>query len=106
MVAVHFPPLKELKPSAFKLLIYLLHRAEETGTDQWCLPLVDLAWESGLLSEGAERLPGKPHGNDGQLRNALQELVEKGYVEKSGRRGRHPNTYRLRRPPSRGTNSL
>ena len=34
MVAVHFPPLKELKPSAFKLLIYLLHRAEETGTDQ------------------------------------------------------------------------
>lgn len=106
MVAIHFPPLKALKPAAFKLLIYLLHRAEETGTDQWCMTLVDLAWESGLQSEGVQRFPGKPHGNDGQLRNALQELVEKGYVEKTGRRGRHPNTYRLRRLPSVEENLL
>lgn len=96
MVVIHFPPLKALKPSAVKLLIYLLHRAEETGTSQWSMPLVDLARESGLQSEGAARLPGTPHGNDGQLRNALEQLVQQGYVEKTGRRGRQPNTYRLR----------
>lgn len=99
MVCVHFSQIRELKPSAFKLYIYLLHKAKEIRKDSFSMTLVDMGRESGLQSESGWQPPGKPYGNDGQLRNALSELVKKGYVEKTGGRGRKPNTYHLLKKP-------
>lgn len=96
MVSVHFPALQDLKPGAFKLYVYLLHRAEQTGSDEITMPLVTLGWESGLQPDPGWRL-GKLHGFDSQVRRALGELIERGYVEKIAGRGRRPNTYRLTR---------
>jgi hypothetical protein len=88
-----FQRLKDLGPPAFKLYAYLIYRYEQ-GKDTLTIPLVDLGYESGL--QPARDYRGERHGLDGQVRNALNELIERGLVELVERgRGRTPNTYRV-----------
>ena len=95
MPYVDFEPLQHLKPAAFKLYVYFLHRAEATRTSTLHMPLADLGFSSGLLATSRWAPPALRHGNDGPVRTALAELVEKGFIEKTGRRGRRPNTYHI-----------
>ena len=102
MPYVDFAPLKELKPGAVKLWLYFLDQVEQTGKTTCQMSLAELGEESGLQSATVWRWTHQAHGNDGRLRIALEELIEKGFIEKQGgRRGRRPNTYRVvKRPPS------
>ena len=80
MPYVDFPAIQALQPAAFKLYVYWLHRAEQTGTHTGSLSLAQ-------------------HGIDGTVRRALAELITHGFLEKTGQRGRCPNTYRLLKTP-------
>ncbi len=71
---------------------------QNTQDNTLSMTLADLGWHSGLQSQERWRLPGKQHGNDGQLRSALEELIQKGLLEKNSNRGRRPNTYRIVNP--------
>ena len=57
--------------------------------------LAELGESSGLQATARWLPPALRQGNDGSLRRALDELVTKGWIEKTGRRGRRPNTYRI-----------
>ena len=97
MTDYRFPSLRDLKPSAFKLYYYFLYRSELDGTDTISIPLVELGHESGLQPYRAA-MYGKQHGNDGQVRNALLELVRHGFIELSETgRGRKANAYRIKK---------
>ena len=48
MPYVDFPAIQALPPAAFKLYVYWLHRAEQTGTYTWSVSLAQLGQESGL----------------------------------------------------------
>jgi len=91
MPFVNFASLKHLSPKAFKLYVYFLHLVQAKNTDRFALPLVDLGYETELQPFYTYR-PWR-HGKDGQLRNALQELIDLDLIEKHGQRGRAPNTY-------------
>ena len=95
MPYVEFNSIEDLRPSAFKLYVFFLHRVQQTGSDTVEMSLADLAFWSGLQAQGTWRTPGQSHGRDGRIRLALAELVEKGLIEKRGSRGRRPNTYRI-----------
>jgi hypothetical protein len=91
MPFVNFPLLQDLSPAAFKLYVYFLDQVQKTNTAHLARPMVALGYESGLQPP----CPYKAfrHGKDRQLRNALNELIEKGLIEKQGQRGRAPNAY-------------
>ena len=93
MPFVDFHSLQHLSPQAFKLYTCFLHLAQTHQSETLTLSLADLGSESGLQSYC--QWPALRHGNDGQLRRALTELLNSGLVEKQGRRGRKPNTYHL-----------
>jgi len=88
---VTFHPLRDLSPPAFKLYVYFLDRVQAKNTAVFSVPMVHLGYESGLQPECFH--PAFRHGNDRQLRNALEELIDQGLIEKQGHRGRAPNTY-------------
>ena len=97
MIQDDFASLQELKPSAFKLYVYLLNRADVTGSDAVTMPLADLAQNSGLQVVKAWQSE-KHHGSDGKVRRAIHELIVHGYIAQSGRgRGPTPNTYHILR---------
>ena len=96
MPYIDFMHLKELTPQAFKLYICFLHLSETRETNTFTLPLSDLGYISGLQTSSSYW--ASPHGNDGQLRRALAELIKNGLVQKQGQRGRSPNTYTLLHP--------
>jgi len=91
MPFVTFHPLRDLSPAAFKLYVYFLHLVQAKNTAAFSVPLVKLGYESGLQPECL--YPAFAHGNDRQLRNALEELSDEGLIQKQGHRGRAPNTY-------------
>ena len=91
MPFVTFHPLRNLSPPAFKLYVYFLDQVQAKNTAAFSVPLVKLGYESGLQPECL--YPAFAHGNDRQLRNALEELIDEGLIEKQGHRGRAPNTY-------------
>ena len=94
MILVDFAKLHDLKPVAFKLYVCMLDLAERTKTRDITMPLVDLGHESGLQPERKYR--PERHGLDGQVRRALRELIEQGYIEKTETgRGRQSNTYHI-----------
>lgn len=93
MPFLDFHALRHLSPQAFKLYACFLHLAQVRNTATLSLSLADLGQESGLAS--ACLAPALRHGNDGQLRRALTELLHSDLLEKQGRRGRKPNTYHL-----------
>ena len=99
MPYVDFFAIQALKPAAFKLYVYWLHRAEQTGTHTGSLSLAQLGRESGLQVHPTWRYPAAQHGMDGTVRRALAELITHGFLEKTGQRGRCPNTYRLLKTP-------
>lgn len=99
MPYVDFPQLQTLTPAAFKLYVYCLYLAEQTGVHTWSLSLAQLGRESHLPAAIPRRYPSQQHGQDGTLRRALAELVVQGWLTKTGRRGRRPNTYRLLKTP-------
>ena len=94
MPFVNFHPLQDLTPAAFKLYVYFLDQVQTRNTAVFAIPLVDLGYESGLQPPCP--YPAFRHGKDGKLREALQELTEKGLIEKQGQRGRAPNVYTVR----------
>ncbi len=96
MPCIDFISLKNLTPQAFKLYACFLHLAENKNTTTLTLPLSDLGEISGLQTYCP--YPAFRHGNDGQLRRALSELIQKGLIQKQGQRGRRPNTYTLLYP--------
>jgi|ETNmetMinimDraft_26_1059896.scaffolds.fasta_scaffold11167_3 hypothetical protein len=100
MPYIEFTTLQPLTPRAAKLYLYFLHRAEHTGQDTLSMSLAQLGQHSGLQTHAAWKAPSQWHGNDGAVRNALHELVQRGLIEKRAGQGRQPNTYRLllRRP--------
>ena len=91
MPFVTFHHLRNLSPPAFKLYVYFLHLVQAKDTSVFSVPMVHLGYESGLQPECFH--PAFRHGNDRQLRNALEELIDQGLIEKQGHRGRVPNTY-------------
>ena len=91
MPFITFHHLRSLSPAAFKLYVYFLDRVQSKNTSAFSVPLVELGYESGLQPECFH--PAFRHGNDRQLRNALEELIDEGLIEKQGHRGRAPNTY-------------
>jgi len=93
MLLVDFHALRHLSPQAFKLYACFLYLAQIKKSSTLTLSLADLGWESGLQTQCL--YPALRHGNDGQLRRALAELLNSGLVEKQGRRGRAPNSYHL-----------
>ena len=93
MPFLDYRALRHLSPQAFKLYACFLHLAQLRKTSTLSLSLVDLGEQSGLQT--ACLAPALRHGNDGQLRRALAELLHDGLLEKQGRRGRKPNTYHL-----------
>ena len=93
MPFLDFHSLRHLSPQAFKLYACFLHLAQVRKTSTLTLSLADLGEKSGLQSPCFA--PPLRHGNDGQLRRALTELLNAGLLEKQGRRGRKPNTYSL-----------
>ncbi len=99
MPYVDFTQIQTLPPAAFKLYVYWLHRAEQTGSQVCSISLAQLGQESHLQKHSSWRYPAQYHGIDGTLRAALKELVTQGFLEKTGRRGRRPNTYRLLKSP-------
>ncbi len=99
MPYVDFPAIETLKPAAFKLYVYCLDRVQKTGTHTWSLSLAELGRESGLQVHPYWRYPAAQHGVDGTVRRALAELITQGFLEKTGQRGRCPNTYRLVKTP-------
>lgn len=93
MAWVQFSPLRHLSPSAFKLYVYFLDSVQAKNCPTLTIPLADLGYDSGLQAPHPYR--ALRHGKDGQLRRALDELIEGGWIEKQGRRGKAPNTYRV-----------
>ena len=91
MTSVNFPLLQHLSPPAFKFYVYFLGQVQKTNTAVLARPLVELGYQSGL--QPPCRYPAFRHGQDRQLRNALNQLIEEGFIEKQGQRGRAPNTY-------------
>jgi len=91
MPFVNFSLLQDLSPAAFKLYVYFLGQVQKTNTAVLARPMVELGYESGL--QPPCRYPAFRHGQDRQLRNALNELITEGFIEKQGQRGRAPNTY-------------
>lgn len=91
MPLINFRLLRDLSPPAFKLYTYFLHRVQSQNTIHFTLPMVELGQESGLQPPCL--YPAFRHGKDRQLRNAIEELINTGWLEKSGHRGRAPNTY-------------
>jgi len=101
MPFVDFDSLQHLSPQAFKLYACFLHLAQTHHSETLTLSLAELGSESGLQTHWFVAAPR--HGNDGQLRRALTELLNSGLVEKQGRRGRKPNTYHLLNLPDTQT---
>ena len=96
MAYIDFSQWRDLSPAAFKLYVYFLHRVHTRNQAVFTLSLAQLGWESGLQAPGL--YPSLRHGKDGQLRRALQELIDRGLIEKHGQRGKRPNTYRVLEP--------
>jgi len=92
MAYIDFPQQRQLSPAAFKLYAYFLHQVQRQNQTVFTLSLAKLGQESGLQ---AFRWRTYPHGRDGQVRRALQELIDTGRIQKQGQRGRKPNTYRI-----------
>jgi hypothetical protein len=101
MPYVDFTQIQTLKPAAFKLYVYWLHRAEQAQTYTWSVSLAQLGQDSHLQVHPPWRYPAQYHGQDGTLRSALKELIDQGFLEKTGQRGRRPNTYRLLKSPEK-----
>lgn len=97
MAYVDFPQWCDLSPPAFKLYVYFLHRVQTRNQTVFALSLAQLGRESGLQ---AFRPRAYPHGRDGQVRRALQELIDGELIEKHGQRGKKPNTYRVLEHPA------
>lgn len=91
MPFLDFHLLRDLNPPAFKLYAYFLDQVQTRNTCCFTLPMVDLGEESGLQPPCL--YPAFRHGKDRQLRNAIKELIDTGWLEKTGQRGRAPNTY-------------
>ena len=91
MPLIDFHLLRDLSPPAFKLCAYFLHLVQSQNVASFSIPLVELGDESGL--QPPCRYPALRHGKDRQLRNAIAELIQEGFIEKHGQRGRAPNTY-------------
>jgi len=73
MTCVNFSLLQDLSPAAFKLYVYFLSQVQKTHIAVLARPMVDLGYESGL--QPPCRYPAFRHGQDRQLRNALNELI-------------------------------
>ncbi|MFQ5859390.1 MAG: hypothetical protein ACE5LU_27650 [Anaerolineae bacterium] len=101
MPVIDFEAIRDLKPPAFKLYVYFLDQFQTYHRPTLTIPLADLGYESGLQTPHPYR--ALRQGKDGTLRRALEELIQKGFLEKTGCRGRHPNTYRLLRTPRSGS---
>ena len=95
MPFMDFHLLRNLSPPAFKLCAYFLHLVQSQNTARFSIPLVELGDESGL--QPPCQYPAFRHGKDRQLRNAIEELINMGWLEKCGQRGRAPNTYTVLR---------
>ena len=93
MAYVDFPQWRQLSPSAFKLYVYFLHQVHTHQRAVFTLSLADLGEHSGLQAPCFQ--PALRHGKDGQVRRALQELIDRELIEKHGQRGKTPNTYRV-----------
>lgn len=93
MPFIDYFSLQHLSPQAFKLYTCFLYLAQIHESQTLTLSLAELGYQSGLQRHCP--YPALRHGKDGQLRRALSELLNSGLVEKHGRRGRAPNTYRL-----------
>ena len=91
MPFVNFHLLRDLSPAAFKLCVYFLDQVQSKNASVFSIPLVELGFESGL--QPPCWYPAFRHGKDRQLRNAIAELIDEGFIEKQGQRGRAPNTY-------------
>ncbi len=91
MPFVNFHLLQHLTPAAFKLSVYFLDQVQSKDASIFSIPLVKLGFESGLQPPCWHQ--AFRHGNDRQLRNAIAELIDEGFIEKHGQRGRRPNTY-------------
>jgi hypothetical protein len=91
MPYMDFYLLQDLSPAAFKLYAYFLHLVQSKNVAAFSLALVKLGYDSGL--QPSCPYPAFRHGKDRQLRNAIEELINKGWLEKCGQRGRAPNTY-------------
>ncbi len=91
MPSVNFHLLQHLTPTAFKLSVYFLDQVQSKDASIFSIPLVKLGFESGLQPPCWHQ--AFRHGNDRQLRNAIAELIDEGFIEKHGQRGRRPNTY-------------
>ena len=96
MACVTFQQLRHLSPSAFKLYLFFLDQVQTTNRPTLTISLANLGYESGLQAPCP--YPALRHGRDGQVRNALIELIDIGLIEKRGQRGRAPNTYRVHDP--------
>ena len=94
MPFVQYHLLHHLSPAAFKLYVFLLDLIQDNKTSTFSIPMVELGYRSGLQPPCI--YPAFRHGKDGQLRKALSELINANFIEKSGQRGRAPNTYTLR----------
>ena len=97
MACVHFPRLRALSPSAFKLYVFFLDRVQKRNNPTVRISLADLGYESGLQAPCP--FPALRHGRDGQVRKALRELIDRGLIQKQGQRGKAPNTYQVMNAP-------
>ena len=91
MPFVNFYLLRDLSPAAFKLSVYFLDQVQSKNASAFSIPLVELGDDSGLQPPCWQK--AFRHGKDRQLRNAIAELIDEGFIEKHGQRGRIPNTY-------------
>ena len=91
MPSMDFHLLQDLSPAAFKLYAYFLHLVQSRHSAVFSIPLIDLGYNSGLQPPCLYK--AFRHGKDRQVRNAIEELIAKGWLEKCGQRGRAPNTY-------------
>ena len=94
MVQIDFSGLRDLSPSAFKLMVFFLDQVQTRQTSTFSLSLAELGYEAGL--QPPVRYPALRKGRDSQVRHALQELIDRGLVEKQGQRGPVPNTYHVK----------
>ena len=86
MPDVTFQQLRRLSPSAFKLYHFFLDRVQATHCASLPLSLAELGYQSGLQAPCL--YPALRHGRDGQVRNALRELIDIGLIERNGLCGR------------------
>ena len=94
MVQLDFSELRDLSPSAFKLMVFFLDQVQTRQTSTFTLSLAELGYQAGL--QAPVRFPALAQGRDTQVRNALRELIKRGLVVKESGQGRLANTYTVK----------